>query len=238
MNVSQIFLSDSDAELSPFLKHATGTVQGAFPNADYQLYNKETLRNFISENYGESVVSAYDCLKPYAYKADLGRFCLLNKLGGWYVDIGVRIASPVEVGERIDFLAFRDIQRFSFTSWACSIGIMYSKADNTALQFAIEMIINNCKNKYYGITPLCPTGPSLLGAALAANGGKTNFVYGDYLELTPTHDQKNRAFVLPDGTIMGWGKPSGGGDLIGLGAKGTNNYNELWSTKQIYGDNK
>ena len=234
MNVSQIFLSDSDAELSPFLKHATGTVQGAFPNADYQLYNKETLRNFISENYGESVVSAYDCLKPYSYKADLGRFCLLNKLGGWYLDIGVRMVNPVEVGERIDFLAFRDIQRFSFTSWACATTVLYSKPDNTALQFAIEMIINNCKNKYYGITPLCPTGPSLLGAALAANGGETNFVYGDYLELTPTHEQKNRAFVLPDGTIMAWSKPSGGGDLTGIGAKGVNNYNELWAAKQVY----
>jgi mannosyltransferase OCH1-like enzyme len=234
MNVSQIFLSDSDAELSPFLKHATGTVQGAFPNADYQLYNKETLRNFISENYGESVVSAYDCLKPYSYKADLGRFCLLNKLGGWYLDIGVRMVNPVEVGERIDFLAFRDIQRFSFTSWACATTVLYSKPDNTALQFAIEMIVNNCKNKYYGITPLCPTGPSLLGAALAANGGETNFVYGDYLELTPTHEQKNRAFVLPDGTIMAWSKPSGGGDLTGIGAKGVNNYNELWAAKQVY----
>ena len=234
MNVSQIFLSDSDAELSLFLKHATGTVQGAFPNADYQLYNKETLRNFISENYGESVVSAYDCLKPYSYKADLGRFCLLNKLGGWYLDIGVRMVNPVEVGERIDFLAFRDIQRFSFTSWACATTVLYSKPDNTALQFAIEMIVNNCKNKYYGITPLCPTGPSLLGAALAANGGETNFVYGDYLELTPTHEQKNRAFVLPDGTIMAWSKPSGGGDLTGIGAKGVNNYNELWAAKQVY----
>ena len=234
MNVSQIFLSDSDAELSLFLKHATGTVQGAFPNADYQLYNKETLRNFISENYGESVVSAYDCLKPYSYKADLGRFCLLNKLGGWYLDIGVRVVNPVEVGERIDFLAFRDIQRFSFTSWACATTVLYSKPDNTALQFAIEMIINNCKNKYYGITPLCPTGPSLLGAALAANGGEINFVYGDYLELTPTHEQKNLAFVLPDGTIMAWSKPSGGGDLTGIGAKGVNNYNELWAAKQVY----
>ena len=234
MNVSQIFLSDSDAELSPFLKHATGTVQGAFPNADYQLYDKKTLRNFISENYGESVVSAYDCLKPYSYKADLGRFCLLNKLGGWYLDIGVRMVSPVEVGERIDFLAFRDIQRFSFTSWACATTVLYSKPDNTALQFAIEMIVNNCKNKYYGITPLCPTGPSLLGAALAANGGETNFVYGDYLELTPTHEQKNRAFVLPDGTIMAWSKPSGGGDLTGVGAKGVNNYNELWAARAVY----
>ena len=144
------------------------------------------------------------------------------------------MVNPVDVGERIDFLAFRDIQRFSFTSWACATTVLYSKPDNTALQFAIEMIVNNCKNKYYGITPLCPTGPSLLGAALAANGGEINFVYGDYLELTPTHEQKNRAFVLPDGTIMAWSKPSGGGDLTGIGAKGVNNYNELWAAKQVY----
>ena len=234
MNVSQIFLSDSDTELSPFLKHATQTVQQAFPGADYQLYNKESLRCFIEENYEEEVLWAYDCLKPYSYKADLGRFCLLNKLGGWYLDIGVRMVNLVEVGERINFLAFRDIQRFSFTSWACATTVLYSKPDNTALQFAIEMIVNNCKNKYYGITPLCPTGPSLLGAALAANGGETNFVYGDYLELTPTHEQKNRAFVLPDGTIMAWSKPSGGGDLTGIGAKGVNNYNELWAARAVY----
>jgi hypothetical protein len=31
MQVSQIFLSDDGAELSPFLGHATGTVQEAFP---------------------------------------------------------------------------------------------------------------------------------------------------------------------------------------------------------------
>ena len=97
------------------------------------------------------------------------------------------------------------------------------------------MIVDNCQEQYYGITPLCPTGPTLLGAALASNGGNVNFVYGDYLELTPTHEKKNRAFVLPDGTIMAWSKPSGGGDLTGVGAKGVNNYNELWAARKVYG---
>jgi hypothetical protein len=54
------------------------------------------------------------------------------------------------------------------------------------------------------------------------------------LELTPTHEQKNRAFILPDGTIMAWSKPSGGGDLTGVGAKGVNNYNELWHARSVY----
>ena len=234
MEISQIFLSDIDAELSPFLRHATSTVEAAFPAANHTIYNKDTLRNFIANNYKEEVLWAYDCLKPYSYKADLGRFCLLNKLGGWYFDIGVRVVNPVEVGPRIEFLAFRDIQRFSFTSWACATTVLYSRPNNLALQFAIEMIVANCVEQYYGITPLCPTGPTLLGKALASNGSQENFIYGDFLELTPTHEQKNKAFVLPDGTIMAWHKPSGGGDLTGLGAKGVNNYNEMWSKREVY----
>jgi mannosyltransferase OCH1-like enzyme len=234
MQISQIFLSDEGDKLPPFLQHTTASVKDAFPEAEHIIYNKESLRQFIADNYSAAVLGAYDSLKPYAYKADLGRYCLLHKLGGWYVDIGVRITSPVEVGGQVEFLAFRDIQRFSFTSWACSVGILYSRPENLALELAIDMIEDNCFDKYYGITPLCPTGPTLFGKALATNGSQANFLYGDYLELTPTHQQKNRAFVLPDGTIMGWGKPSDGGDLLKLGAKGTNNYNELWSKRQVY----
>jgi mannosyltransferase OCH1-like enzyme len=234
MQISQIFLSDESDELSPFLRHATDTVKNAFPALSHTVYTKETLRQFIEENYGEEVVDAYDSLKPYSYKADLGRFCLLHKLGGWYMDIAVRMVNPVEIGPRIKFLAFRDIQRFSFTSWACSTTVLYSQPDNLALKIAIEMIVDNCLDKYYGITPLCPTGPTLLGKALAMNGSQADFIYGDYLELTPTYEQKNRAFVLPNGTIMAWSKPSGGGDLTGVGAKGVNNYNELWAKREVY----
>lgn len=234
MEISQIYLSDESDELSPFLQHATGTVKGAFAGANHTIYTKETLRQFIADNYEEHILWAYDQLRPYSYKADLGRFCLLNKLGGWYMDIAVRVVNPVEVGPRIKMLAFRDIQRFSYTSWACATTILYSRPNNEALQTAIEMITANCVEQYYGITPLCPTGPTLLGKALAANGSQSDFVYGDYLELTPTHEQKNRAFVLPDGTILAWSKPSGGGDLTGVGAKGVNNYNELWANRSVY----
>lgn len=147
----------------------------------------------------------------------------------------MRVENPVEIGDRIKFLAFRDIQRFSFTSWACATTVLYSQTANNALATAIDLIVQNCQEQYYGITPLCPTGPTLLGRALAMNGSDPDFIYGDYLELTPAHEQKNRAFVLPNGTIMAWSKPSGGGDLTGLGAKGVNNYNELWAQRKIYG---
>lgn len=236
MNVSQIFIDDDDSkQLSPYLQFATGTVKEVFPGSNYSLFGKEDLRELIKSHYDEEVLWAFDCLRPYSYKADLGRFCILNAIGGWYFDIGVKAVAPVEVGPRIKFLAFRDIQRFSFTSFACATTVLYSQPNNHALSIAIRQIVDNCKREYYGITPLCPTGPTLLGQALARHGGDTDYIFGDYLELTPTHEQKNRAFVLPDGTIMAWSKPAGGGDLTGLGAKGTNNYNQLWQQRKVYG---
>jgi hypothetical protein len=234
MEISQIYLSDTSNELSPFLQHATETIKDGFPSANHTIYNKETLRDFIKENYDKKTLWAYDCLRPYSYKADLGRFCLLNKLGGWYFDIAVRLFNPVEVGPRIKWLGFRDIQRFSFTSWAHATTVFYSQPDNAVLQTAISLIISNCEKQYYGVTPLCPTGPTLLGQAMAIHGGQPDFVFGDYLELTPTHEKKNRGFILPDGTIMAWSKPCGGGDLTGVGGKGVNNYNELWASRRVY----
>lgn len=157
MPISQIFLSDAeDQKLSPFLRHATSTVQAAFPKEEHTIYDKETLREFIADNYDLDVLWAYDSLRPYSYKADLGRFCLLNKLGGWYFDIAVRADKTVSISDRIEFLAFRDIQRFSYTSWACATTVLYSKPDNIALVTAIQMIVKNCHEQYYGITPLCP----------------------------------------------------------------------------------
>ena len=65
MEISQIFLSDDkDAELSPFLKMATGSVKAAFPEANHTIYTNETLRQFIVDNYNSDVVWAYDSLVP------------------------------------------------------------------------------------------------------------------------------------------------------------------------------
>jgi mannosyltransferase OCH1-like enzyme len=235
MNIAQIFLSDDGTqEWPPFLKAAIGTIDQHYPEANHAIYTQETLRRFIADMYDDDVLWAYDCLQPYSYKADLGRYCLLNTLGGWYIDITMRIANRVEWDNETDLVAFRDLQRHSLTSWACATAILYSKPDSTVMQTAINLIVDNCRRKFYGITPLCPTGPSLFGRALAMAGSNNSVVYGDHLELTPTHAHKNRAFVLPDGTILGWTKPCEGGDLETIGATGVNNYNVLWRNRAIY----
>lgn len=219
------------------LKRAVASVRAAFPEAQHTIYNKETLRQFMVENFDAEVVWAYDKIIPYTYKTDLARYCLLYRLGGWYFDISIRMHTKITPRDTVEFLAFRDVQRHALNCWACSTSVLYAKPQNPVFDIAIKMIIENCRQEYYGITPLCPTGPSLLGKALAAHGSQRNFMYGDRLELTPLHQVKNPAYIMPDGTIAAWGKNAGGGDLAALGAKGVQNYNEFWHARNVYAKN-
>jgi len=233
--ISQILLlDDPPQELPKQLRMAINSVRSAFAQCRYTIYDNETLRGFIAKNYERDVLAAYDVLRPYSYKADLGRFCLLHTMGGWYFDVAVTVQTGIVVGEGVELMAFRDIQRNSRTSWSCQTAALYSRPKNPVLRTAIDMIIRNCRDRYYGVTPLCPTGPTLLGEALAAHRANACHLFGDFLELTPTYPQKNRAFVLDDGAIFAWGKRAEGGDLTALGIRGGNNYNDLWTARKIY----
>ena len=236
MQISQIYLCNDAEVLPPILSHFSKTVEDAFPEDSHVVYYKNSMRQFIDDHFDQEILSAYDSVRPYSYKSNLGRLCLLYVLGGWYFDIGVRAINHVKLAPDISFFAFRDGSPYARVTWTCMDAILFSKKHNPLLKNAIEKIVWNCKNRYYGITPLCPTGPSLLGSVLAAYGGQEDFIYGDILELTPSRVQKNRAFVLPDGTILAWLKPTQGGDLKSLRGEGVNNYNELWNSRAVYVD--
>jgi hypothetical protein len=54
-------------------------------------------------------------------------------------------------------------------------------------------------------------------------------------ELTPSHDNRNLAFVAPNGDILGFAKPSMDGQGIeAMGAYGSNNYNDFWTHRMVY----
>lgn len=234
MFVSQIFLSDSPEDLSPYLKNCVENIKKLHPSHQHRIYDNGTLRDFIETNFSSKVVAAYDKLIPYSYKADIGRYCLLYKLGGWYFDISVQVLQGVNFPNAAELVIYRDIQGFSNSSWAVNGAIIYSRPDNPIFATAIDTVVKHCEGEYYGITPLCPTGPTVLGQAVAAHGVNPNAIIGDLQILTPLRRQKNIAFVLPDGMIHAFKKPSAGGDLKSLGATGTNNYIELYFSRNIY----
>ena len=229
MQISQIYLSDSDAPLPPHLSQCVALAKTLAPDLAHVLYDKDSLRGFIAATFDAEVVAAYDKLNPYAYRCDLGRYCLLYAIGGWYLDVSVRVVTaPLAITADVETIAFRDIQINSGTCWACLNSVLYARPRQPVFQTAIQMVVENCRKQYYGITPLCPTGPTLLGRAFAIHGASRATVFGDFQILTPYRSKMNPAFVLPDGTLLAFGKMGKGGDLSELGAKGTNNYNDFY----------
>jgi len=235
MQISQIFFTDSNSSLSPHLQVFVEKAKCLSPHLNHVLYSIDSGREFIRAKLGNEVLDAFDRLNPYAYKADLLRYCLLYSEGGWYIDVGVELAiSTINVPESIETIAFKDMPIISQTTWTCQCSVLYAKPNLTVYRKAIDLVVENCKSNYYGINALCPTGPSVIGRAFAIDGAKPNRIFGDFIPLTPMHNDKNPAYVLPDGLIFAFGKKTGGGDLKGLGAVGTNNYNDFYNAKTVY----
>ena len=237
MQISQIFLTDNPRqELSPFLQMATQSVANVVPNAEHKIYFREELEEWIRTEYGFSMRLAFDKLIPYAYKADLARYLLLYKYGGWYFDISIRVVNGgIGVPDEIDLVTFSDLSQHTFTSYGCNNGIIYTKAKNVILQCAIEYTYKNIREEYFGRNSLYPTGPVCFGKAVAKYADTQNVITGTFLELTPGFDNRNKAWVLNDGTLFALHKPGNlGGDLMNLGVEGSNNYGLLYASGNIY----
>ncbi|MDH6504706.1 glycosyltransferase family 32 protein [Polynucleobacter sphagniphilus] len=236
MQISQIYLSANNDSLSPYLLNCVESVKSHFPNWKYVLYNMHSAREYIASKFGVDTLNAFDKLKPYSYKADLFRYCVLYAEGGWYFDISVKLVSTFSVDESIETFACKDTSPSDAQAvcYCCSTALLYSKPNSSVYLRAINEVINNCNNEYYGINPLSPSGPFVLGRSFALEGESRHRIFGEYLALTPNYKIQNYAWLAPNGQILGTAKPSEGGNLAALGATGTNNYYHLYYSKSVY----
>lgn len=241
-NVFQIYISDDGSGPSDVLNDAIASVKRCFSAYQYSLHNGESLRTFIEENFDKEVVDSYDKLRPFAYKADLGRYCLLYQLGGWYSDISIMMRQPVNLVEKdVDLVYFFDLGDGitpGRSLFDVSNSLLYSKPRHDVFEHAIKMIVQHSKQEYYGNSIYCPTGPGVLGTSIANEERSNKHISGHLMALTPNHPRRNLSFVLPDGQILalfkkGWMAPNE--LLFGRHQEGTNDYAELWAKRQVYG---
>ncbi|WP_156097863.1 glycosyltransferase [Synechococcus sp. KORDI-100] len=240
-NLFQIFISDGQSSLPPSLLSCQEDFIDQFSNYNYHFFNKLYLRQFIVEHFCKDVVAAYDTLLPYAYKADLGRYCLLYAFGGWYADITLKpvMTAKVPLLSSPEIIYFYDYGNGPYHSlYHCQNGFLYIKRGHRLMAECIEKILINCREKYIGCTPLAPTGPGLLGEKLIHHLGE-QVHHGFFMQLTPFHKYKNRAYVGPSGHLMAlhkstWNRNASEGSLEAFGTSGVNNYIAMWSRKEIY----
>lgn len=213
------------------------------PDAEYILWDNDKISQFLKDNFDASVYETYKNITAFAYKADLARYCILYIMGGMYIDLGIRMMNSWEIPKEKGFSTFKELC-FTAESWTImQNGLIWSLPKRRELEICIEWIVNNYNSKFYGSTPLCPTGPVMYGRAIAAamveQGQSPNADdqwIGEYRWTTPEGGMKNDAYVSPDHKIIAFRTKLVPGDLSHLGLSGTNNYKEIWLSRQMYGE--
>jgi hypothetical protein len=138
----------------------------ANPEFDYYLYSDDACRRFIEMNYDEEVVSAFNTLKPGAYKSDLWRYCIMYKRGGVYIDIKYYSAVPlIDIIKKNPVIFTRDRPHYC-ANMKDITGVynafMVSPPNNKVFKKCIDEIVESCKLKLYRSNSLDITGPCQL----------------------------------------------------------------------------
>ena len=82
-----IYLTWSTKKLPEKMQENVDKMKKVNPEFNVQLFDDNDCRKFIQNNFPEDILTAFDTLKPGAYKADLWRLCILYINGGIYIDI-------------------------------------------------------------------------------------------------------------------------------------------------------
>jgi mannosyltransferase OCH1-like enzyme len=160
-----IFQTWETKNLPPLMFNTVKKIRQINPRFNYYLFDDNDCREFIKNNFDNDVLNAYDLLVPGAYKADLWRYCILYKLGGIYLDIKY---VPIN-GFRFINLLEKEHFVLDWGNYGVYNALMVCKPGNEILLTAINKIIENVRDKFYGSSCLDPTGPNLLGKLFSDN---------------------------------------------------------------------
>jgi mannosyltransferase OCH1-like enzyme len=162
------------------MKNNIENLKAVNPEFEHFLFDDTDCRNFIIENFPIEVLDTWDRLKAGAYKADLWRYCILYINGGIYLDIKFKCVNGFKL------IALTEKERFptdvvlkeypNELNKAVYNGFMMSLPKNEILLEAINKIVENVNNKYYGNSPLDITGPVMFGKFFSSDYKKKSAV--------------------------------------------------------------
>lgn len=187
------------------------------------------VRELMINRQDLELLECFDCLNPYAYKSDLASYYILNLFGGWYTDLNnFFLKSPPDVTECTMYL-FKDVHDEP-APWSISTSMFYARAHSPALARTLVLILENFRNRNIGNTPLCVTGPTVFGSAIAGLGliPGVNYHTGEFV-----YKGEQKVFLTREKELLALYKPNGVGHG-NSGVAGGNNYTELWQNRQVY----
>lgn len=240
-NIFNIILSDKSLFFAKKTDAFDLNIQSfkvCYPKSKHDLFHNQKIRTLLSKNFKRDVLEAYDHLVPYAYKADLARYCILFIQGGVYSDISHLHINPIRFDENVEMVFFRDIALIH-PALSVSNAVIYSEPEQEDLYNLIYRVVENCNNRFYGHHPLEPTGPYLLGKHLANLDSHNNIIYGDSMAMVvgadPASAKRHIIKFMPNGDLIAFRNKKNNSSVDEF-IEGGNNYAALWQERRAYGE--
>ena len=148
------------------LKNAHNSWKELNPNYTIRYWNGKDCEKYLLENFGKNHLITFQSLLPYAYKCDFFRYCVIYNEGGFYSDWKQLLLTSLDdiINDSTEFISFYDKGcEYSINNQSVSNAFFGAIPKHPILKDAIDQIILNVKNKYYGNFCLDPTGPYVLG---------------------------------------------------------------------------
>ncbi len=166
------------------------------PEFNYFFFDEIDCENFIFNNYSDIIYQTYKSLIPYEYKMNLWKYCILYKYGGIYIDD--KYDDNIKLIELIDHNFFVNNKNHYYNKLFIDTDFIITKINNPIFNIAINEIVKNVNNNYYGIDFTFPTGSGLLGKIFKENNFKAyldykdgNILFGNILIMKTKKNYKN-----------------------------------------------
>ena len=216
-------------DLNQNVKNLFHEIESDNPGYTIQYFSDRECREFIQKHFDDDVLDAFDRLIPGAFKADLFRYCIMYENGGVYGDLTQQYLFPLHqvIHENDNLVLVRDLYNDT-GSQGIQIAFMAAVPKLEVYKLAIEKIVENVKNQFYGISYLQVTGPALFRECVEKLGGV------DALKIRMELEQYNSKYY----TYIGEREPIVNTKLVNhdktIKKNKNTSYANLWKNKNIY----
>lgn len=132
------------------------------PDYKYYYFTARECREFIKKEFPD-ILEYYDLLLPGAYKADLWRYCVLYKYGGFYLDIRMYPYMSFDsiITNQTEFMSCIDVSQNML--YQAILGV---EPKSSCMRKAIDECVQNIRERSLSENDLSITGPRVMGNAL------------------------------------------------------------------------
>src|SRR4051795_3917802 len=90
MLLSSVLITSSEddhGDLPPIIQQNIASLKAQHPGLPHRLFRQDDVIELLEEKFPKEILNSYFALRPFAYRADLARYCILYEFGGLYADL-------------------------------------------------------------------------------------------------------------------------------------------------------